>query len=715
MAKNVSDFWEILKEIQNLPNELTDNLKAIAQNEKASADNLLGAIIDQIAYNSADYQRLRNWWRDWYASHRTIGSYQMGVSDIYSMPNDQLDDLFQSFGYNFSASIRNPTDNNSPIIKGNFFLDLVNLYKIKGTPDAVLKVLQYYGLTELDIYEFDLQFEDRPLKDPNNLMFKGLISTGTSTSKSPLYLPFHLLTDRDPHWLMTESQIRTLVPLNNINFPSRSPYFAIKPIFSDRTMGVSVATLVRIVQDQFYNWKFNGVLPEDNALATVTGDQISILELYLACVKYMNASFAPIGYKGPNFLCYDGTNTDIVDILDEWDALAGKQTTRFEQKENLIEWFDTFTRATPRNFLQEITDAAFYLNEINPTFVSNLNLVGKTNIQILGSLLDDLGLWIRAELSYGFANIAYVIFGIDSLFSQLRDIVEFFKPYRARFIPIEELQFSSRLTETIIVEDALSDEGIGIEFFIHDWITGNSKPCCGDEIIDSTSVDCITTEGVTTKCGSVVVSTETPSEFLGKWNTVTSYTVNQLVSRYNPSTKFLDKFICIDDHVSNNNINQPLIGTDWQLYWETYTELGCIDTTSKGLYYTRDTYDCGSYHDIGAATDIPKELFIQQEETINDRLNCVPNEDSTAIVMWETKGVDTTSDVQFYDSTATETITEFSEYYQSGGFAIFDSGGTFDCTHSFDLVEIEVQEVIGILLTEDGDFISQEDGGSILL
>lgn len=712
MARAISDFWEILKEIQNLPNELTDNLKAIAQNEKASADNLLGAIIDQIAYNSEDYQRLRNWWRDWYASHRTIGSYQMGISDIYSMPNDQIDDLFQSFGYDLSASIRNPVDNNTPTIKGNFFLDLVNLYKIKGTPEAVFKVLQYYGLTELDIYEFDLQFDDRPLKDPTELYFKGLITAGTSTLRSPIYLPYDLLTSQDPHWLMTESQIRTLVPLNNINFPSRSPYFAIKPIFSDRSLGVSIASLVRIVQDQFYDWKFNGVLPETNALATVTGDQISILELYLACVTYMNKAFAPIGYKGPNFLCYDGTNTDIVEILDEWDDLTGKQITRQQQKENLIEWFDKFTRATPRNFLQEITDAEYYLNQINPTFVNNLNLIGKTNIQILGSLLDDLGLWMRAELSYGFANIAYVIFGIDSLFSQLRDVVEFFKPYRARFIPIEEMQFSNRLTETIIVEDDL--DSIGVEFFIHDWITGNSKPCCGDEAIDSTSIDCITTDGVTTQCGSTVVSSEIPSEFLGAWQTTTSYSVDELVSRFNPSTKFVDKFICIDDHVSNKNINQPLIGTDWALYWETYSELGCVDTTSKGLYYTRDTYDCGSHHDLGAVTDISQELFIQQEEHIHDRLNCVPNADATAIVAWDTLS-DSTSTIQFFDSTSSETITQPVEYYQSGGFAIFDGGGTFDCTHSFDLVQIEVEVIVGNLLTEEGGNILQEDTGGILL
>jgi len=681
MARKISDFWEILKYIQGLPADITEAIGAIAKSEQASADNLLGAIVDQIAYNSQDYQRLRGWIRDWYASHRTIGTFQMGVSDPYSLPNDQTDDLFQSFGYNLSASIRNPVDNETPLIKTNFFLDLVNLYKIKGSPQTIVDVLQYYGLTELDVYEFDLQFEDRPLKDANDLIFKGLITAGTTdpSVRSPLYLPYQLLTAEDPHWLLRESQIRTLYDLNNINFPSRSPYFAIKPIFDDRSLGVSVASLVR------------------------------------ACVMYFNKLFAPVGYKGPNFLCYDGTSVLVSDILDEWDALTGKQTTRLQQKQNLIAWYDTFTRLTPSNFLQDILDAQTILTTINPTFVTNLNNLAKSDLEILGTLLDDLGLWIRSELSYGFANIAYVMFGIDSLFSDLREVVEFFKPYRARFIPIENLEFSSRLTETIIVED--ENDTIGVDLLFHDFLTANSKPCCGDETIDTTSnIDCTTTYESKTQCGRNVVSAKTPNGPSDLWASSTLYLVNDLVNRYDPSTKYVNQYICIKQHTSNLNINQPVTGTDWTTYWEVYSQVICTDSTSLGLFYSRDTYDCGSYHDIGAVSDLPTELFIQQEELIHEGLNCVPNEEGTAIVTWEILESDTTGiEVAFFDTTATDTIHEATDYYQTGGFSIFDAGGTFDCTHAFDYFTYEIEQVTGYLLKEDGGKLLTEDGGGILL
>jgi hypothetical protein len=55
-------------------------------------------------------------------------------------------------------------------------------------------------------------------------------------------------------------------------------------------------------------------------------------------------------------------------------------------------------------------------------------------------------------------------------------------------------------------------------------------------------------------------------------------------------------------------------------------------------------------------------------------------------------------------------------YSQSGGFRDFDSEGTFDCTHGFDLVQIQIDTVLpGYLLMEDGSYLLQEDGSKILL
>ena len=160
MARTIDDFWKILAEIQGESTDLTEAVKAIAQNEKTTAERLFGTIIDQPAFNSQDYQRLRSFLRDLYAAHRSVTSFQANISDVYQMPNDQLDDLFQSFGYDLSSSLKNATNNEAPLNKVNFFLDLVNLYKIKGTPQAVVDVLQYYGIVDVDLYESTMDVMD---------------------------------------------------------------------------------------------------------------------------------------------------------------------------------------------------------------------------------------------------------------------------------------------------------------------------------------------------------------------------------------------------------------------------------------------------------------------------------------------------------------------------------------------------------------------------
>jgi hypothetical protein len=497
----------------------------------------------------------------------------------------------------------------------------VNLYKKKGTPQTMVDVLQYYGINELDIYEFDLQFDDRPHKDSTDLTFRGTIVAGTTGDTSPLYLPFDLLTLGDPHWLLTESNIRQLYTSTNINFPSRSPYFAIKPLFDEETFYGSVSILVRTVQDQYFAWKASGTTPVQDAIATVTGDQVSVLALYLSCIYIFNGGYS-VGTPGKGFICYDGTSSESSIILDEFDYYnAEKPSSRANQRIKLRQFYDEFSRVAPRNFLQNSTDAGTVLETLNSTYKANLDSLISPRLEILCSLLNDLGEWVRSNISYGFINLSYILCGFDSLVSSMGDVVDFWKPYRARLVPIEMLEFKSRLTESIMVEDEL--DTIDVEPTFHDFLTGDSEPCCGN---DATS---------------------------------------------------------------------------------------CFDATSAPQYYSREYYDCGSYFDIGAVTDIPRELFVEVRDDIDDTLNCVPADlDSTAIIM-SCVNADSTG-IYYLDTTAGDELAQFTDFYQSGGFADFDSDGTFDCTHGSDLVSIEMLEGYYIL-QEDGDKLQLEDETGFLI
>jgi methionine-rich copper-binding protein CopC len=539
MANSISDFWKLLEEIQGEDADLTDAVKSIAKNEKTVSERLFTNVIDQIAYNSRDYERIRSFLRDWYAAHRSLTTYQANISDVYQMPNDQLDDLFQSLGYDYSTGIRDPISNNPSLNKINFFLDLVNLYKIKGSPQALVDVLQYYGLIDVDLYEMSLQYDDRP-GNTNDIIFKGKVVSGTTGDTSPIYLPFDLLTQEDPHWLQTEDQIRSLVTTNKINFPSQSPYFTVKPQFDEEATDAATGILQRKVQDQYDDWEAAGfpaedtnpILPQD-AIITITGDQCSLLTIYLACIYFFNKEYE-VGAPSTRFVCYDGTNTVAADIIDEFRTITSRPSDRDDQEAKYNEYITTFSRPILQNFLQDHDDAGLVLGVLNPTVKANLDGLATDTNSVLGTLLKDLGEWVRANISYGFINISYILFGIDSLFGQLRDVIEFFKPYRARIIPLELMQLRNRLLNSIVVEDRMYFD---TDLTFHDFLVGDSTACC-------------------------------------------------------------------------------------------------IDATCTNLYGPREYYDCGSYHDIGAVTDIPKEIQITFDDVYRDYLRC-PSMDTTGYVVSE--------------------------------------------------------------------------------
>jgi hypothetical protein len=477
---DIETFWKILNVIKTgtADSTLTTALNNLALSNQSTAETLFSNRIDQSAFNTADYTRLRAFIRDWYASFRTGTASSRQISDPYSRSNDELDELFRSFGYDFSTSIRGPSSD--PVtIKVNFFLDLVNLYKIKGTPQAILEVLQYYGINDLDIYELWCQKNTE-----NSLIFRGDIAAGTTGDTASIQLPFDLLTQGDPHWRYTEGQILTLDRLNKINLPSKSPYFAIKPIYDPNS--ASLAILQRKVQDQHDIWSGGGSLPQDAEVSIVGGRLTSLLGLYLSCVYVFNNEFNTGVISNNNFFCYDGTTVDTFEILDEYNAITQRTyATRAEYNSYLAQYYDLFTRADVRNFLQAATDAGDILAVLDPTLKNELDSVGEPNIVILASLLKDLGDWIKYNINFGFINIALILSGLDLIFDDLKNAINFFKPYHARLVPLEALNIKNRLFGSIVMEDQAIDER---EEYFYDYITGDGAPCC-----DSTNTTCYDT------------------------------------------------------------------------------------------------------------------------------------------------------------------------------------------------------------------------------
>jgi len=586
----IADFWKIFTAVSGGTTDLTDVTKALAQSSQATVDKYFSNVIDQIPFNTNDYVRLRSFFRDLYATHRTISTLGTKITDPHSLSNDHLDELFRSFGYNYSPQLKD-IDNNPLDSKIRFFLDLVNLYKIKGTPQSVLEVLQYYGVTELDIFEFWLQVDT-----DNSLVFRGDPVTGTTVSASQIEFPYTFLTEGDPHWLQTQQQILQLNQTNKINLPSKSPYIGVQPITQP---GAESAILCRTIIDQYESWLSSGTLPTQNAEITLLGVNSSLLELYLGIVYTYNKEYISGVDTTGNIICYDGTNTDPADILTEYNSLTSTPpTSREDQRESLAEYYNLFTIAQSSYFLQTRNDAGTILDSVNSSLKTSLDSLSDTNVVVLNSLLKDLANWVRTNIGFGFINLGFILSGMQALFDELKPVIDFFKPYRARLVVLEAIQFKQRLFGSIVVEDSL--EPIDTEDKFYDFVTGNSIPCT-------------------------------------------------------------------------------------------------LDSTAP-LYYARETYDCGSYFDIGVATDIRKVFDLHYREDIHDYLHCPPS-DTTGFVVSETL-VDTTAAFQ---------------YYQTGGFRDFDETGTFDCTYGFDAVFIDVLSAGNFLLQENGALLLQENGARIIL
>lgn len=601
MSFNIDIFWDILRSANGAnPSSLTDTLNAEAKDQDARSDIYFGNVIDQLSYNTADYKRLRKFLVDLYSAHKTVVKTTSTLSDPYSMSNSDLDELFRSFGYNYSVTLRD-YDENPLSTKVALMLDLVNLYKVKGTPQALVDVLQYYGLAEVDIFEFFLRLESN-----TSLIFRGNAIAGTTVNPGVLNVEYPEFTDSDPHWLYTEAQILALHNIEKINLPSKAPYIGIRPVID--TEGPESAILSRRIQDQYEVYSGGGTLPQNAEIRTTAGIS-SLLGLYLGVLYVFNTYF-PTGVDGDLFLCYDGTDTNFVQIKSDYESLTSQPKTREGILIRLDAYYDQYTRIQPSNFLQNLTDAKNILSVLDPTLKTDIDDLLTTDfpIDVLSSLINDLSIWVRNNIGFGFINFAYMVDGLSAFFKDLKPVVNFFKPYRARFILFEALQFRNRLFNSLVLEDVLGT--IEIEHKVYDYATADGIPCCALNI-DSTDV----------------------------------------------------QTICIDS-----------------------------DSTSTNIYYQRDTYDCGSYFDLGIVSDIPVEMQFQIEDEITDGLMCIPYDATNAGIIID--NIEVSGDITpFTDETSNTNVNYV--HIQTGGMADYDYGGTFDCVAGQDLCVIIIEDVTG--------------------
>lgn len=659
----LQDLWKILNYLKGsgtLGEDIDANLGILSESERAKVLQLFENTLDQICFSSDDYKRIRKFLIDWYASHRTISSVQREASDPFSLPESHLDELIKSFGYTKYLELL-------PFLtKVNFFLDLVNLYKIKGTPQSIIQALNYYGLTDLELAEYWLK------RDPNRILRFYAKRVSDLEIGEPIIpwstVDFDAMTADDPHWLLKPRLVaETAVDANKIALPSKSPYFGVRPRYGIVPIEIPLSIVARIIDDQYKEWLSTGNIAAKDVKLSDLAFVVSLLELWLGCTYTFQRLYNATGTKNDSkYLIYQGTKTDIQDMVDEWNDLIQIAPTKAIRDARYLQWTQLFTDDINNCFLKDALagsdiNASAKLQLINSELKSVLDdwFIASKGEKVCAILLKDLASWISENVGPDYPNIAAIMLGFATL-TEIMEVINFFKPYRARLSVLEMAYLiENPLADSLIIDNPRTE--LTDKETIVDFVTGDSAACAAEDYIppadairsdpaigeyrvDDIYVDTVPPPpapasiphpwavAVYSDCTAVISTIVTSTPPIGYHRATNMY--------LEPYDGGLNKKLVIiyDDtpastpDVSTSIISQPPPGgykitevhiDAAMLFTITYDAepyVGIADSTAL-LYYSRETYDCGSRYDIGIVTDLDSpDTFMQQE--MYDLINC---------------------------------------------------------------------------------------------
>lgn len=699
----VNDFIKLMKYFKtgSIESNLDQNLIIQAEDSKARTTTLFNENIDLTCYSTDDYKRLKNFLINWYASLRTFSSVMKNASDVRSLPDEHLNELIRSFG--FTESLKEITYQN----KIDFFYDLVNLYKIKGTPESIIRVLSYYGISNIQFSEYWLQYDEN-----GDLVFHPeTISTTNSRYYSSRNIDFDYVISRDPHWMLSKDQITRLFLSNKIAFPSKTPYFGIKP-FSQGSGDITdptISILSRLVQDQYASFS-SGNPPPKNIILTLNITS-SLLDLYLGCLYAFNLIY-PKSHDSldQSFLIYNGSLTlSNEEIVAYYKTLGNRSNLQSRQDidTNRALFYNTFTRLRTTSFISQFNSSRDVLSLTNPDlkYLIDGYELGNNTIEILKILLNDLTSWIKDNIIDNPQDLTIYLLGFTFL-DYATELVNFFKPYRARLLPATEQAY---VIENPLMDTVISDDNLAIEIDLQflDWDVANSSPGYLEDFIPeglpvtSTPISDVCrriTDIYVDSTGTVKVNYIDSTAYTNITNIVYSepeigqYRITNIYLYVNNGNRWLyvdydaeqetiggiktevvslapSGFHTITDVYLNGLGQFEIVYDNEEIIWP-------IDSTAR-VYFSREVYDTGSYFDIGASVD-------QNEHESNFNTEIIQRDS----IVFDYHEGDATSCVNVQYSGVEDGTTWYA--FADGGFVDFDYGGVFDAPAVSDIFKITV-------------------------
>ena len=555
------NFWKLVQYLKDgtySNNTPESTLRLVADSEKQVTTNFFKNTLDQTSFNKDDYLKLRDFFIDWYASLRTIITIQKNASDAFSLTNFQINELFKSFGYTPSIDI-------IPLnAKSSFFLDLVNFYKVKGTPNTIANVLEYYGFSDTNINEYWL------LKNGNDQLVFRPENIITSSTYDPLIISKHdvhydVMVNNDPHWYYTYQQIYDTIDTNLIRLPSKSPYFSLTTNFYLNRLSSALAILSKVIRDEYVRF-ITGQPLLQNLLIKNLGVLTSILEVYIATCYSFTKIFGHSDILSSQFLNLFSYNLDIpylnsltgeppsptglADIQKTYlDEILKRPVTRDEQKSRIIALDEIWSYPTESHYLQGVDDTGTLLQLLNPDLKSLCDLKIDINDQktLMYSLVSTLDHWIRTNIATDTPSIVISLLGFGYE-DEIKQIIEFFKPYRARLAFIDEIYvIKDPLHESVVVEETQ-------QTIIYEYKFEHPTPYCLERV--GLDLNCLFDVGISDDLLYQMTITQSTSDFLRTTDgmddggLVDSHYIYDLVFE-NYSDKFYETLNIIDKHVDS--------------------------------------------------------------------------------------------------------------------------------------------------------------------
>jgi len=157
--EQVNQMLDYLINSRSASLNLDKSLATLAYGEKESTKSFFKTVLDQPPHITKDHIRIRRFIIDWYSAHKTLITKSRKSTDLQLLRSDEINELIKGFGFPYPRFITGKSN------KISFLLNLINLYKRKGTSYSLYYILKLYGLTDIIISECWLK-HDKNKKDP---------------------------------------------------------------------------------------------------------------------------------------------------------------------------------------------------------------------------------------------------------------------------------------------------------------------------------------------------------------------------------------------------------------------------------------------------------------------------------------------------------------------------------------------------------------------